>query len=834
MFRRPVTGVNRHDGALSERPERCLRRRRAGAGYLLYLVPPLAGRRAPGRDITVRVAGQSEDIEPEREPVAKIRKDVALRYHSEGRPGKIEVIPTKPCATQRDLSLAYTPGVAEPCREIALDKEAVYRYTARGNLVAVVSNGTAVLGLGNIGPEASKPVMEGKGVLFKRFADIEVFDIEIDAPDPQDVIRFCEMLAPTVGGINLEDIKAPECFEIEDTLKERLDIPVFHDDQHGTAIISGAALINALEIVGKKIEDVKVVFSGAGASAIATANHYVRLGANPKNLWFVDSKGVISTRRDNLTPHKAMYAQDTDLETLAEAAVGADVLVGLSVGGMFTREMIKSMAADPIVFAMANPDPEILPEDALAARDDVIMATGRSDYPNQVNNVLGFPFIFRGALDVHATSINDEMFLAATHALAALAKEDVPESVADAYEGKRLHFGREYLIPTPFDHRVLISEASAVAEAAMRTGVARRHIDIEEYRHQLEARLGPARELMRTIIDTAQRTPKRIVLPEGELDTAIRASHAIVEERLGTPILLGDPEAIRAVAKREEVDLHGVELLDPAESDRLPDYAEHFFQRRKRKGVTRDSALVKMKDPLYFGAMMVESGDADTFIAGANMSYPEALRPALQTVGMQPGVNSVASLFMLVFQHRLYFFADTTVSIDPTSEDMAETAILTADFVRRLSISPRVAMISFSNFGSARHAESLKVRRAVEIVKDLRPDITVDGEMQADTAVVEEILHDRYPFAELKQSANVLVFPNLTAANASYKLLSRLGGAVAIGPVLLGTAKPVHLLQRGATVQDIANLAAISVVDAAQRGRESEVARTLDPELAGV
>jgi malate dehydrogenase (oxaloacetate-decarboxylating)(NADP+) len=801
---------------------------------LLYVhLIPSRDRRAPGRNRSGPPAGD-EDIELEREPVAKIRKEVALRYHSEGRPGKIEVIPTKPCATQRDLSLAYTPGVAEPCREIEKDVEAVYRYTARGNLVAVVSNGTAVLGLGNIGPEASKPVMEGKGVLFKRFADVEVFDIEIDANDPADVIRFCEMLAPTVGGINLEDIKAPECFEIEDTLKERLDIPVFHDDQHGTAIISGAALINALELVEKKIEDVRVVFSGAGASAIATANHYVRLGANPKNLWFVDSKGVISTKRDNLTPHKARYAQDTDLVTLADAMTGADVFVGLSVGGMVTGEMVKSMAADPIVFAMANPDPEILPEEALAARDDVIMATGRSDYPNQVNNVLGFPFIFRGALDVHATSINDEMFLAATLALASLAKEDVPESVAAAYEGKRLHFGRDYLIPTPFDHRVLIWEASAVAEAAMRTGVARRQIDIEEYKVQLEARLGPARELMRTIMDTAKQTPQRIVLPEGELETIVRASHSIVEERLGTPILLGDPDVIREIAETEEIDLTGVEMLDPARFERLDDYASRLFERRKRKGVTQDSALRKMKDPLYFGSMMVESGDADTLIAGANLSYPNALRPALQTIGMQPGVQSVAGLFMLVFQNELYFFADTTVSIEPTPEDLAETAILTADFVRRLAIAPRVAMISFSNFGSARHSESLKVKRAVEIVKHLRPDIMIDGEMQADTAVVDGILKTRYPFSDLKRPANVLVFPNLTAANASYKLLSRLGGAVAIGPVLLGMAKPVHLLQRGATVEDITNLAAISVVDAAQRGREAEIVPTLEREPVGV
>jgi malate dehydrogenase (oxaloacetate-decarboxylating)(NADP+) len=753
----------------------------------------------------------------ERATVPKIRRDVALRYHSEGRPGKMQVIPTKPCATQRDMSLAYTPGVAEPCRVIAEDVETVYRYTARGNLVAVVSNGTAVLGLGNIGPEASKPVMEGKGVLFKRFADIDVFDIEIDASTPEDVIRFCEMLAPTVGGINLEDIKAPECFEIEQTLKERLDIPVFHDDQHGTAIISGAALINALEVVGKKIEDVRVVFSGAGASAIATAEHYQRLGAKKENLWFVDTKGVISTKRDNLTPQKTKYAQDTDLTTLAEAMEGADVFVGLSVGGLVSQDMVKSMGNRPIVFAMANPDPEILPEDALAARDDVIMATGRSDYPNQVNNVLGFPFIFRGALDVHATSINDEMFLAATEALATLAKEEVPESVAAAYGGKKLHFGPDYLIPTPFDYRVLIWEASAVAEAAMRTGVARRQIDLEEYRHQLEARLGPARELMRSIMDKAQLTPKRIVLPEGEEPVIVRASHHIVEERIGTPILLGEEEKIRSVAEQEEVDLTGVEILDPTTSEKRDEYAERYFEKRKRKGATKASSATRMRDPVYFGAMMVESGDADTVIAGANMSYPEALRPALKTVDMQDGIDKVAGLFMLVFQDQLYFFADTTVNIDPTAEEMAETAITTADFVRRLGIEPRVAMISFSNFGSAVHAESLKAKRATGLVRGWRPDIVVDGEMQADTAVVEEILKERFPFSDLKHAANVLIFPNLTAANASYKLLSRLGGAEAIGPVLLGMAKPVHLLQRGASVVDITNLAAISVVDAEQR-----------------
>ena len=753
--------------------------------------------------------------------MAKIRKEVALQYHSEGRPGKMEVIPTKPCATQWDLSLAYTPGVAEPCREIDQDVENVYKYTARGNLVAVVSNGTAILGLGDLGPEASKPVMEGKGVLFKRFADIDVFDLEIKADTPADVIRFCEMLEPTVGGINLEDIHAPDCFEIERTLKERLDIPVFHDDQHGTAIISGAALINALELADKKIDEVRVVFSGAGAAAIATAWHYERLGAKRENLWFVDSKGVINTKRDNLTPEKARYAVETDAETLAEAVEGADVFIGLSIGGLMKPEMVKSMARDPIVFAMANPDPEILPEDALAVRDDVIMATGRSDYPNQVNNVLGFPFIFRGALDVRASTINDEMFIAATMALAELAKEDVPESVSAAYEGRQLHFGREYLIPTPFDQRVLLWEASAVAQAAMDTGVARKPIDIEEYKRQLEARLGPARELMRSIMDRARRTPKRIVLPEGEEPVVVRASHAIVEEGFGTPILLGDPTRIEAIAAAAEVDLEGVEILDPRTSEKFDEYVEAFFERRHRKGITIENARSHMQQPIYYAAMMVERGDAHTLIGGANMSYPDSLRPALQTIDLMPGIEKVVGLYMLLVKDRLYFFADTTVNIDPDAEILAETAEMTADFVRRLGIEPSVAMLSFSNFGSAPHPSSDKVREAVRLIKERRPDIPVDGEMQADTAVVKGILEKTYPFSDLKRPANVLIFPNLSAANASYKLLNRLGGAEAIGPVLLGLSKPVHLTQRGATMADITNLAAISVVDAEQRKHQN-------------
>jgi malate dehydrogenase (oxaloacetate-decarboxylating)(NADP+) len=754
--------------------------------------------------------------------VAKIRKEVALQYHSEGRPGKMQVVPTKPCATQRDLSLAYTPGVAEPCWEIEKDVENVYKYTARGNLVAVVSNGTAILGIGNLGPEASKPVMEGKGVLFKRFADIDVFDLEIDAPTPADVIRFCEMLEPTVGGINLEDIHAPDCFEIEQTLKERLDIPVFHDDQHGTAIISGAALLNALELVGKKIEDVRIVFSGAGAAAIATAWHYERLGAKRENLWFVDSKGVISTKRDNLTPQKARYAVDTDATTLAEAVKGADVFVGLSVAGLLKPEMVKSMARDPIVFAMANPDPEISPEDALASRDDVIIATGRSDYPNQVNNVLGFPFIFRGALDVRASTINDEMFIAATMALATLAKEDVPESVSAAYEGRSLRFGRDYLIPTPFDHRVLIWEASAVAKAAMDTGVARKPVEIEEYKRQLEARLGPARELMRGIMEKAKRTPMRIVLPEGEEPVVVRAAHAIVEERLGTPILLGNPRRIRAVAEQTETDLDGVEVLDPEESGKLDEYAEAYYARRRRKGITADAARAWMREPSYHAAMMVGRGDADTLVSGANMSYPEALRPALQTIDLLPGVQKVAGLYMMVFRDQLFFFADTTVNIDPEAEILAEVAVMTADFARRLGIEPYVAMLSFSNFGSAPHPEQAKVMEAVRLIKERRPDLVVDGEMQADTAVVQAILEKTYPFSDLKRPANVLIFPNLSAANAAYKLLARIGGAEAIGPVLLGLDRSVHVTQRGATVAEIVNLAAISVVDAEQRRHQNE------------
>ena len=753
----------------------------------------------------------------------QVRTDEALRYHAEGRPGKIEVVPSKPTRTQRDLSLAYTPGVAEACRAIAAERRSSYRYTARGNLVAVVSDGSAVLGLGDIGPHAAKPVMEGKAVLFKRFADIDVFDLEVDAEGPEDVIRFCEMLEPTVGGINLEDIAAPECFEIERELRERLDVPVFHDDQHGTAIISGAALLNALELADKAIGEIRIVFSGAGAAAVATADHYLALGADPERLLMCDREGVLHTGRDDLDGAKERFARETGRRTLAEALEGADVFVGLSVGGVVDGEMVAAMAGDPIVFAMANPDPEILPEDVRAVRDDAIIATGRSDYPNQVNNVLGFPFIFRGALDTRARSINEEMKMAATRALAELAREDVPEAVSAAYGDEPMRFGREYLIPKPFDTRVLLWVAPAVARAAMETGVARKELDLEAYRSELEARLGPAREFMRSVMDRCRRHPKRIVFPEGDNEQVVRATAVIREEGFGTPILLGERERIESVAAAQNVDLEGVEIVDPERSDRHAAYADELWRRRQRKGVTRSEADWLLDEPTYYASMMVETGDADTLIAGVSMYYPDALRPALETIGTAEGKSRVAGLYIMVFEDELYFFADTTVNIEPTAEQMAEAATLTADFVERLGIPPRIAMLSFSNFGSSRHQEAVKVRRATEMLKEQRPDLEVDGEMQADTAVVRDILQKTYPFSELTEPANVLIFPKLAAANIAYKLLSRLGGAEAIGPVLLGTEKPVHILQRGATAAEIVNLAAIAVIDAETRQRQTRL-----------
>ncbi len=742
-----------------------------------------------------------------------IRKQDALDYHSQGRRGKIEVVSTKPCATQRDLSLAYTPGVAEPCRDIAINPDDAYLYTAKGNLVAVVSNGTAVLGLGDIGPLAGKPVMEGKGVLFKRFADIDVFDIELNSHNPDDIIKAVQMLEPTFGGINLEDIKAPECFYIEEELKKVMNIPVFHDDQHGTAIISGAALVNALEVVGKKIDKVKVVFSGAGAAGMACARLYEKLGVRHENILFVDTKGVIfKGRTEGMNKYKEYFAADTNARTLADAMKGADVFCGVSVKGIVTKEMVKSMADKPIVFAMANPDPEISYEDALSVRDDLIMATGRSDYPNQVNNVLGFPFIFRGALDVRATAINDEMKIAASHALAKLAKEDVPDSVIRVYGGKRIEFGREYIIPKPFDPRVLLWETVAVAQAAMATGVARTPIaDIEAYKDRLEARLGRAHEMMRFYIHKAQKAPKRIVFPEGQEDKILRAANIIVEEKIATPILLGSRTIISQKISELGLDLEDAEIVNPKKSPKFDEYVSGYFELRKRKGITRYVAERHMKTNNEFGMMMVRNGDADGLISGLTQHYPDTVRPALQIIGTKEGVHRIAGLYMLIFKNQTLFIADATVNIEPTAEDLAEIALLTAERVKRIDVVPRIAMLSFSNFGSTQHPLTEKVRRATEIIKQRDPNLIVDGEMMADTAMSSEMLNELYPFSTLKEPANILICPDLTSANIAYKLLSRVGGASAIGPILLGIRKPVYLLTPGVEVNDIVNITAMAV-----------------------
>jgi len=744
-----------------------------------------------------------------------ISKKEALEYHSQGRRGKIEVIPTKPCSTQRDLSLAYTPGVAEPCREIHKNPDDGYLYTARGNLVAVVSNGTAVLGLGNIGALAGKPVMEGKGVLFKRFADIDVFDIEIDSEDKDEIVKVVKLLEPTFGGINLEDIKAPECFYIEEKLKELMDIPVFHDDQHGTAIISGAALINALELVGKKIKDVKVVFNGAGASGIACAKFYVSLGVKKENVILCDSKGVVyKGRKGGMNPYKEEFAIDTKMRTLEEVIKGADVFVGLSQGNVVSKEMVKSMADKPIVFAMANPDPEITYDDATAARPDVIMATGRSDFPNQVNNVLGFPFIFRGALDVRARAINEDMKLAAAYALAQLAKEDVPDTVSKAYGVEHFKFGPEYIIPKPIDYRVLLYVAPAVAKAAVDSGVARLEIDMDKYRDKLEQSLGKSREVMRMMINKARANPKRIVFPEGINAKILRASHIINDEGIGQPILLGKEENVQEVAKELGVDLEKSQIIHPTTSDKFEEYVEELYKLRHRKGITREEARQYMRTPTVYGAMMVRVGDADAMVSGVTMHYPDTIRPALQIVGIRDNVSKVAGLYIMIVKNEVFFFADATVNIEPTDEELAEIAMMSADMARRFDIEPRVAMLSFSNFGSARHHLVDKVQRATKIVKQRAPELIVDGEMQADTAVVPEMLNEIFPFNTLKGKANVLVFPDLEAGNVAYKLLQRLGGAEAIGPILMGMKKPVHVLQHGTEVSDVVNMSAIAVVDA--------------------
>jgi malate dehydrogenase (oxaloacetate-decarboxylating)(NADP+) len=750
----------------------------------------------------------------------KITREDALEYHSRGRKGKVEVIPSKPCRTQEDLSLAYTPGVAEPCLEIARDPETVYEFTAKGNLVAVISNGTAVLGLGDIGPLAGKPVMEGKGVLFKRFADIDVFDIEVDTKDPAAFIDTVALISPTFGGINLEDVKAPECFVIEEELKKRLKIPVFHDDQHGTAIISAAALLNALEIAGKEISKAKVVFLGAGASAIACAKLYLSYGVKKENLRMVDKSGVIHAgRTEDMNPYKAQFAVETKERTLVDALDGADVLVGLSAKGLVKGEMLKKMARDPIVFALANPEPEITPEEAKAARPDVIMATGRSDYPNQVNNVLGFPFIFRGALDVRATEINEAMKKAASQALAALAKMDVPDSVSKAYGGQEFRFGREYLIPKPFDFRVLLWVAPAVAEAAITSGVARKPItDMAAYLRRLEAMLSRAREVMGVVIRKARQDPKRIVFPEGEHPKVLRAAKILVEEGIARPILLARMEEIEPLARELQLPMDEIEFIHARSSPLLPAYAKLLEEKRRRRGITEADARKQAGSRNTFGPLMVEAGDADGVISGLTQHYPDTIRPGLQIVGTAPGVKRVSGLYVLIFKDRTFFFADTTVNIDPSAEELAEIALLTADAVRRFDMEPRIAMISFSNFGSNTHGNALKVARAVEIVKAERPDLPIDGEMQADYAVVPELLEAGYPWATVRRP-NVLIFPDLQSANAAYKLVWRLAGAEAIGPILMGMRKPVHVLQREVEVADIVNMAAIAVVDAQEKAR---------------
>ncbi|PLX98451.1 MAG: NADP-dependent malic enzyme [Desulfuromonas sp.] len=744
------------------------------------------------------------------------KRQDALDYHSTGRKGKIEVITTKPCATSRDLSLAYSPGVAEPCLEIEKDPNNAYEYTAKGNLVAVVSNGTAVLGLGDIGALAGKPVMEGKGVLFKSFADVDVFDIELNTKDSDELIRTVKLLEPTFGGINLEDIKGPECFYIEEELQKIMNIPVFHDDQHGTAIISAAGMVNALEIIGKDIKKVKIVVNGAGAAGIACANLAVTMGIDKDNVILCDTKGVIyKGRTEGMNDYKERLAAKTDARTLEDAMVDADIFFGVSAKGALTGKMLKSMAKDPIVFAMANPDPEITPPEAKAVRDDVIIGTGRSDYNNQVNNVLCFPFLFRGALDTHASAINDEMKLAAVHALAALAKEDVPDSVRKAYAGEEIKFGREYLIPKPFDPRVLLHVAPAVAQAAMDSGVARRPIaDMDKYLERLEAMQGRSKEIMRTLINKAKAAPKRIVFPEGDEEKILRAAQILVDEGIAKPIMLGDEEEILSNAKALNVDMKDVVIIDPAKSEQVESYTQEFFSMRQRKGVTLAEARRTMrKSRNHFGSMMVLKGDADSLLSGINHHYPETIRPALEIIGKRDDLSKVHGMYMMVTKKDAYFFADTTVNIEPTAEELAETAILTAQKANQFDFEPKVAMLSFSNFGSAEHPLTYNVKKATALVKEWAPELIVDGEIQANVALDPDLIETQYQFSKLKGDANCFIFPDLQSGNIAYKLLHKLGEAEAIGPILMGMNKPVHVLQRGDAVADIVNMAAVAVVD---------------------
>jgi malate dehydrogenase (oxaloacetate-decarboxylating)(NADP+) len=763
-----------------------------------------------------------------------LRKQQALEYHSKGKPGKIEVVPTKEAKTQRDLSLAYSPGVAEPCKEIAAHKENVYKYTAKGNLVAVISNGTAVLGLGDIGPEASKPVMEGKGVLFKIFADIDVFDIEVNEKDPEKFVQIVKALEPTFGGVNLEDIKAPECFYIEKALREQMSIPIMHDDQHGTAIISSAALLNALQIQKKKIDRVRFVVNGAGAAAMACINLYVSLGARPENFCVFDIKGPLHKDRDDLEDFKKRFANAKADSTLDKAMKDADVFLGLSVGNVVTADMVRSMAKNPIVFAMANPDPEIGWNEATAARKDIIMATGRSDYPNQVNNVLGFPYIFRGALDVRATQINEAMKLAAVRALADLAKTPVPDIVNLAYNEKTITFGPDYIIPKPLDPRLLATVAPAVAKAAMESGVAQRPItDWEGYVSDLNRRLGLDNQVIRVLGSRARRDPRRIVFADADNAKILKAAQIVIDEGIGYPILLGDETKIRNIAATNGIDLEGLPILDPR-SDSMEDqrnkYAELFFKKRQRKGFNWYEARKVMKDRNYFGCMMVEMGDADAMISGLSKNYPDTIRPAIQCIGMEEGTKRIAGMYLMLTKRGPLFLADTTVNFHPTAEELAEITLLVAKEVRHFNLQPRIAMLSYSNFGSSTSAEAQLVAKARAIVKERMPSLVVDGEMQASVALNNELLKDNYPFSELvDKDVNTLIFPNLAAGNVAYNLLKEVGSADAIGPILLGLKKPVHILQLGSSVRNIVNMATIAVVDAqlkSQRATEEAMRRS--------
>lgn len=752
--------------------------------------------------------------------MAKIRSKDALEYHEQGRPGKIQVVPTKPYSSQRDLSLAYSPGVAEPVKAIAANPEDAYRYTAKSNLVAVISNGTAVLGLGDMGALASKPVMEGKGLLFKIFADIDVFDIEVDATDIEHFVSVVKAIAPTFGGINLEDIKAPEAFEIERRLKEELDIPVMHDDQHGTAIISGAALLNALEIAGKKIDEVRIVINGAGASAISCAKLYRALGANPDNMWMLDSKGVLSTDRDNLDEVKSLFARKTSWTTLEECMVGADVFLGLSRGNVVNQKMIQSMADKPIVFALANPDPEIEYSDAMAARNDIIMATGRSDHPNQVNNVLGFPYIFRGALDVRATSINEEMKLAAVHAIAQLAKETVPEEVNEAYSQRNLTFGPEMIIPKPLDPRLITFVASAVARAAMESGVARKPVeDWNLYELELNKRLGLDDRLIKGITEKAKTNPRRVVFAEGDNYKVLKAAQIARDEGIAFPILLGKRDRINRLIKTHQIDLDGVEIIDPQsmeEYDRRMQFGEALYQKRQRKGLTYYEACQLMQQRNYFGAMLVDTGFADALISGASRHYADVIRPALQIIGKEDDAKVVAGMYIMITKNKgPLFFADTTVNMNPDMDTIVEIARLTDRTVRRFKIQPVLGLLSYSNFGSSRGEQALKMNQAVQTLHRDYPGIVVDGEMQANFALNKEMLGEMFSFSPLNErKVNTLIFPNLSAGNIAYKLVQEIGQVEAIGPILLGMKKSFHVLQLNSSVREIVNMVRIAVVDA--------------------